>query len=72
MKITYDREADALYIELRQAEPADSFDIEDGVTADVDGQGHILGFEVLDVKQRLGKEALESISFERFPLAESA
>ncbi len=33
MKITYDPEADALYIELREAQPADSIDIEEGVTA---------------------------------------
>ena len=43
MKITYDPEADALYIELRDARPGDSMDIEEGVTVDLDGEGHIIG-----------------------------
>jgi uncharacterized protein YuzE len=36
MKITYDPEADALYIGLRKAEPLHSDDIEEGVVADFD------------------------------------
>jgi len=33
MKIEYDPEADALYIQIREAEPQDNIDIEDGVTS---------------------------------------
>lgn len=68
MRITYDSEADALYIELRSAEPADSMDIEPGVTADLDANGHIIGIEMLDASERLGSEALASISIEQLPL----
>ena len=64
MKITYDPEVDALYAELRDAEPADSMDIEEGVTADPDADGHIVGLEVLDAGERMGIGAMESISLE--------
>ena len=68
MRITYDPEADALYIQLREAIPGDSVDLEDGVTADLDVDGHIVGLEVLEARQRLGSEALESVALERLPL----
>ena len=48
MKIEYDRQVDALYILLRNVAPADSADIEEGVTVDLDSNGHIVGIEILD------------------------
>lgn len=52
MRITYDPEVDALYIALREGVADDSVDIEDGVTIDLDADGHILGVEVLDARRR--------------------
>lgn len=69
MKITYDPEADALYIQLREVEPKDSVDLEEGVTADLDGAGHVIGIEVLDARERLGTAALASVSLEQLPLS---
>lgn len=68
MKITYDQEADVLYIQLREAAPADSMDLEEGITADLDAEGHVIGLEVLDARLRLGEGALANIALERFPL----
>ena len=68
MRITYDPEADALYIELRQAMPADSRDIEEGVTANLDPDGHVIGIEVLHVRERLGHNALTRVVLEQLPL----
>ena len=68
MKITYDPEADALYIELRDARPSDSMDIEEGVTAELDDQGHIIGLEVLDASKRMTLEDLANVSFENLLL----
>ncbi|MBI4332512.1 MAG: DUF2283 domain-containing protein [Chloroflexi bacterium] len=62
MLITYDSEADVLYIELRRVPAEDSTDIEEGVTALLDGQGHIVGLEILDAGERLGKEQLRSVT----------
>jgi len=68
MKITYDPEADALYIQLREAQPADSLDIEEGVTVDLDSQGHMIGLEVLDASKRMTPEELANIHYENLLL----
>ena len=47
-KILEDKEVDALYIQLRDAKPADTADVEEGVTIDLDAKGHIVGIEILD------------------------
>ena len=68
MKIEYDREADALYIQLRQVYPEDNVDIEEGVTVDLDKEGHIVGIEILGASSRLGIEALVNLTIENMPL----
>lgn len=66
MKITYDPEADALQIVFRTDRAwVDSLDIEEGVTADLDANGHIMGLEILDAKERIGADPLDCISIER-------
>jgi uncharacterized protein YuzE len=62
MIITYDREVDALYIQLTETKPARGMDIEEGVTVDLDAQGHMIGIEILDASERLGKEQLHSVT----------
>ena len=69
MRITYDPEADALYIELRRSVPADSRDLEEGVTADLDADGHLIGIEILHVRERLGRDALTNVVLEQLPLS---
>ncbi len=72
MRITYDPEADALYIELTDTRPVDSVDLAEGVTVDLDERGNPVGLEVLDAAIRLGREALERIALESLPLVISA
>jgi len=67
VKIEYDPEIDALYIELRSATPVRSIDIEEGVTIDLDEEGKIVGIELLDASERL-KESLSHIELEEVPL----
>ena len=62
MQITYDSEADILYIELRRVPVEDSADIETGVTVTLDGEGHIAGLEILDASKRIGIDQLRSIT----------
>ena len=64
MKITYDPEADALYILLHDVQAVGSDDIEEGVVADFDSDGHVIGFEVLDASKRLTHEELTKLSYE--------
>ncbi len=61
MILTYDTEVDALYIQLRDVKPSHGVDFEEGVTIDVDAYGHIVGIEILDASERLGKEQLHSV-----------
>lgn len=68
MKIEYSKDADALYIKLREAKIADSRDIEEGVTIDLDENGHIVGLEILDASERLDISDLVNISIENLPL----
>ena len=68
MRIEYDREVDALYIQLRDVKPSRNVDIEEGVTADFDEEGHIVGIEILSASERLGIESLLNVSIENMPL----
>ena len=62
MQITYDSEADILYIEFRRVPVEDSADIETGVTVTMDAEGHIAGLEILAASKRIGLDSLRSIT----------
>jgi uncharacterized protein YuzE len=68
LKIEYDREADALYIQLREAEVEDNIDIEEGVTVDLDEKRHIVGIEILDASKRLSLKDIANITIENLPV----
>ncbi len=68
MKIEYDKEADALYIQLREASVDDNIDIEEGVTVDLDEKKHIVGIEILDASKKLSLKDLVNITIENLPV----
>ena len=68
MKIEYSKNVDALYIKLREAKITDSVDIEEGVTVDVDENGHIVGLEILDASEKMDISDIVNISIENLPL----
>lgn len=68
MKITYDPQADALYIELRDTQAHDNVDIEEGVSADLDTAGHVIGFEILDASKRLTPTEIHSLHVENLTI----
>ena len=68
MKIEYDKEADALYIQLRDALVQDNIDIEEGITVDLDGNRHIVGIEILDASKKLSLRDLVNITIENLPV----
>ncbi len=72
MKIEYSKTVDALYIKLKEAKVVDSVDIEEGVTVDLDENGHIVGLEILDASERLDISDLVNISIENLPLEKVA
>ena len=68
MKIEYSKNVDALYIRFKEAKIADSTDIEEGVTVDLDENGHIVGIEILDASEKFQLSDLVNISIENLPL----
>lgn len=44
-------------------------DIEEGVTAELDWEGHLLAIEVIDVSKRLSPKELTSVSYDNLLLA---
>ena len=68
MRIEYDKEADALYIQLRKAPVEDNIDIEEGVTVDLDEKRHIVGIEILDASKKLSLEDLANITIQNLPV----
>jgi len=72
MKIEYDKEADALYIQLKEAFVEDSVEVENGVVVDVDSDRHVIGLEVLNASKRLTLSDLTNISIQNIPLKEAA
>ena len=68
MRIEYDKEADALYIQLREVSVDDNIDIEEGVTIDLDEEKHIVGIEILDASKKLSLKDLINITIENLPI----
>lgn len=68
MRIEYDKEADALYIQLREVRVDDNIDIEEGITIDIDEKKHIVGIEILDASKILSLKDLINITIENLPI----
>ena len=52
MKLEFDPQADAVYLELTDAEIEESKEIQPGIMMDYDAEGRIVGIEVLYVSKR--------------------
>lgn len=53
MRITYDREVDALYIRFKKTMVTTKH-LAEGIAADYDAEGRLAGMEILDAMKRLG------------------
>jgi uncharacterized protein YuzE len=66
MRITYDREVDALYLRFRDTTVTTEHEA-DGVALDFDSEGRLAGIEILDAAKRLGQsEPLKRAMLEDF------
>lgn len=63
MRIRYDREVDALYIELVSLAPgtAENRELTEDIIADYSPDGKLAGLEILDASQVLGEQLKEII-----------
>jgi uncharacterized protein YuzE len=57
MKIVYDPEVDALSIQFRET-TVTTQELADGIAAEYDEQGRLVGLEILDASQRLGDPSI--------------
>jgi len=61
MEISYDKEADAMYIEFRKGEFVKNKKIDDFTVIDLDKDDKILGIELLEVSTRIPVESLSEV-----------
>ena len=61
MEITFDKEANALYIEFSKGEFAANKKIDDDTIIDLDKDENILGIELLNVSKRISKDFLSDV-----------
>ncbi len=61
MNLSYDKDADALYIELRKGDFARNKKIDDLTIVDLNKTGGVLGIEVLGASKRISNRSLSQI-----------
>ena len=64
MKVSFDREVDALYIRFKETTVTTKH-LDDGIALDYDAAGRLAGIEILDAMKRLdGPETFKQLVFE--------
>jgi uncharacterized protein YuzE len=64
MRVYYDDEADALYLELGQEPPEGVVEVAEGVNVDTTPQGRIVGIEILDASKKIDLKTILSYTLE--------
>jgi uncharacterized protein YuzE len=64
MKLTIDRDADALYLDLDEAPAVESEEISPGVIFDYNASGKVVGIELLYLSKRVSPEKLGRMQME--------
>jgi uncharacterized protein YuzE len=62
MKLHYYPETDSLYIELISAPGAETREIAEGLVADFDADGHVVGFDIDNASGKLDLSKIETIA----------
>ncbi len=64
MKLTVDREADALYLKLKEGRIAHTKEVGDGIILDLGDNDELIGIEILWLSDRVPSEALANLNIE--------
>jgi uncharacterized protein YuzE len=64
MKVLYDHEVDALYIQLGVEKPEGVIEISEGVNLDITKEGKVSGIEILDASKKMDIETIMSYKLE--------
>jgi len=62
MEITFDKDADSVYIEFFSGDFASNKKMDDSTILDLDEKGNILGIELLNVSKRIPKNFLSEVN----------
>ena len=65
MRVRYSQEADAIYIRLKESKIIESNEISDGIIADYDKNGNVVGIEILWVSEKADIEQVIIQSFDK-------
>jgi uncharacterized protein YuzE len=69
MNISYDKDADCLYIQFQQGKVNKTKKIDEGILVDLDEGGRIYGIEIVGVSERMPIASLGKINID-MPIAE--
>ena len=64
MKMRYDEQADALYLRLDESAIIESEEIQPGIVLDFNTCNHVVGIEILRLKERVPSANLKQLLFE--------
>jgi len=64
MKISYDPNADALYIQFQEGKVGKTKKVEEGILIELDNSGKIFGIEIIGLSERMSIKDLGQISFD--------
>ena len=64
MKIYYDKETDAAYIQLSPDKPSGVIEVKEGFNVDTTEKGEIIGIEILDASKKIPLNTLFSLELD--------
>jgi len=64
MKLKVDKESDVLYFRLDESVIVESEEVAPGVILDFDGEGRVVGIEMLNLSSRVAADKLQIMEFE--------
>ena len=65
MKVTYDKEADAMYVEFSRGKFAKNKRVDDLTILDLDKKGNVLGIVILDASKRIQASSISKLGAKR-------
>jgi len=72
LKVAYDKDANAVYIQLSLQQPEGVIEVADGINIDVSSDGKIVGIELLNATEKVSLESLLSYEISAETLREWA
>ena len=62
MNISFDAQADALYIQFQKGNVTKTLKVRNGLLVDIDEKGRIFGIEILDASHRLSLKSIGEVN----------